>query len=51
MPGLALTFRCCLWRKTGAGEGIESPLRLQNSALCKRYSQFCNITGSVNTHL
>ena len=21
MPGLALTFRCCLWRKTGAGEG------------------------------
>ena len=37
--------------ETGAGEGIESPLRLQHSALCKRYSQFCNITGSVNTHL
>ena len=37
--------------ETGAGEGIESPLQLQHSALCKRYSQFCNITGSVNTHL
>ena len=37
--------------ETGAGEGIESPLRLQHSALCKQYSQFCNITGSVNTHL
>jgi hypothetical protein len=37
--------------KNGAGEGIESPLRLQHSALRKRYSQFCNITGSVNTHL
>ena len=37
--------------ETGAGEGIGSPLRLQHSSLCKHFSQFCNITGSVNTHL
>ena len=51
VTGPASIFRFGLWRKTGAGEGIESPLRLQHSALCKRYSQFCNITGSVTTHL
>ena len=28
-----------------------SPLRLQHSSLCKHFSQFCNITGSINTHL
>jgi len=37
--------------ENGVGEGIESPLRLQHSTLCKRYGQFCNMTGSVNTHL